>query len=209
MTVVPAAALPGHAQGEPFTVNLDVGEAVELRSAGDLTGSLVTSDLPVPVFGGHQCANVPTGYAYCDHIVEQLAPASRWGRQFVTAPLSGRTQDTYRVLADAPDTHVTITSSAGAVDVTLGAGEFHEFLSGRPQTISADKPVTVAQDSNGSTFDNTISDPFMVIVPPFEQYFTSYVVATPAQGFRDNYINVNRAGRGRRCRVAGRGRNPG
>ena len=115
---------------------------------------------------------------------------SRWGKQFVTAPLSGRTKDTFRILADIDGTHVTITSSEGQAEVTLGGGEFHELLTGVPLSITADKPVTVAQYSNGSTFDGTISDPFMVVVPPFEQYFTSYVVATPAQGFQSNFINV-------------------
>ena len=53
VTVTPSAAVAGHAAGEPFTVKLDVGEAIELRTgAGDLTGSLVTSDKPVAVSAG-------------------------------------------------------------------------------------------------------------------------------------------------------------
>ena len=30
--------------------------------------------------------------------------------------------------------------------------------------------MLAAQYSNGSTFDKTVSDPFMVIVPPLEQF---------------------------------------
>jgi PKD repeat protein len=192
ITVTPAAALPDHPADEPFTVSLDIGEAVQFQAHNgkDLTGTLLTSNKPVSVFGGHQCANVPANVPYCDHIVEQLAPPSRWGRHFVTAPLSGRKGDTFRVLADVADTHVTITSSEGDEHVTLGAGEFHEMLVGVPLSIDSDQPISLAQFSNGSTFDQTVSDPFMVLVPPAEQYFTSYVVATPAQGFRSNFLNI-------------------
>ena len=83
-----------------------------------------------------------------------------------------------------------IQSSVGSQSITLNAGQTHEFLTGEPTSITADKPVLVAQFSNGSQFDDTVSDPFMVVVPPYEQYLTSYVVATPADGFRDNFLNL-------------------
>ena len=180
VTITPAVAVEEHAAGVPFSVRLDAGETYELEATAgsDLTGTLVASTAPVAVFGGHRCAFVPVDFFACNHLIEQLPPVTAWGRSYVTAPLAGRRQDTLRILADADATAVVIQSSGGSQTITLNAGQRHEFLTGEPTSITADKPVLVAQFSNGSQFDDTVSDPFMVVVPPYEQYLTSYVVAT-------------------------------
>jgi hypothetical protein len=33
-------------------------------------------------------------------------------------------------------------------------------------------------------------DPFMMLIPPYEQFLQSYTVTTPAKGYQDNWINV-------------------
>jgi PKD repeat protein len=192
VAITPSTSVPGHPLGDTYSVELDLGDAYEIQTSegGDLTGTVLTADAPISVFGAHRCADVPSGTAFCDHLVEQLPPVTNWGRHFVTGPLAGRSQDTLRVLADADNTGVTIASSEGTREITLDAGEVEEFLSGVPVTIDATEAVMVAQYSNGSGFDETVSDPFMAIVPPFEQFFTSYVVANPSAGFQDNFDNV-------------------
>ena len=189
VTVTPAAALvDGRPAGVPFTVELDLGETYQLSGAGDLTGTLVEADAPVAAFGAHACANVPRGTAYCDHLVEQMPPLDSWGREFVTMPLATRSRgDTFRILAAEDGTRVAITGQADAV---LDAGAYVERLIDGPATITADRPVLVAQYSNGSTFDSSISDPFMVVIPPFEQFQANYTVTTPASGFQANFLNL-------------------
>lgn len=189
VTITPSAALNnGKPAGEPFEVELDMGEAYQMVANADLTGSLITSDKPVAAFGGHNCANVPVHVSYCDHLVEQLTPIDSWGRRFATMPLATRSGgDTFRVLAAEEDTTVSINGEPVA---TLGAGGFHEQLIEGPATIDADKPILVVQYSNGSSFDSTISDPFMVIIPPNEQFQAGYTVATPASGFAHNFLNL-------------------
>ena len=73
---------------------------------------------------------------------------------------------------------------------TIDRGEFIERIIDGAATIDADKPVLIAQYSNGTDFDGVTSDPFMMLVPPFEQFLASYVVTTPATGFETNFINV-------------------
>ena len=189
VTITPTAALTnGKPAGEPFEVELDLGEAYQMVASADLTGTLITSDKPVAAFGAHTCANVPVSKPYCDHLVEQLTPVDAWGRRFVTMPLATRSGgDTFRVLAAEDDTTVSINGDPVA---TLDAGGFHEQLIGGPAAVNADKPILVVQYSNGSTFDNTVSDPFMVIVPPYEQFQEGYTVATPASGFAHNFLNL-------------------
>jgi hypothetical protein len=173
----------------PFDVVVDVGQVFEWEVPDDLTGTVVTADHPVSVFAGARCANVPTVIAACDHLVEQMAPTNTWGRTFVTHPLVGRSEDTLRVVADEAAV-VDIVSTDGSRSVTLRAGEFHEFLAGQPMTITASAPIAVAQFSNGSNFDNTDADPFMVMIQPQEQGFTESVFAAPTEGFANNYVNI-------------------
>ena len=100
---------------ETHTVQLELGEVFEWETyvGQSMTGALITSDRPVSAYGANRCANIPSGYGYCDHIVEQLIPTATWGRTFASMPLAGRTQDTFRVVADEDDTVVTITDSDG------------------------------------------------------------------------------------------------
>ena len=56
--------------------------------------------------------------------------------------------------------------------------------------ITSSKPTLVAQYSNGTTYDGVTSDPFMMLIPPFEQFQSAYTVTTPATGFSANFINL-------------------
>jgi len=180
----------GHTAGVPYTVMLSRGQAYQIitDTNADLTGTLVTADKPVAVFGGTRCANIPTSYGACDHLVEELTPTQAWGREFVTMPLATRLNgDTFRVLADQDGTSVSIN---GTVVATLDRGQFHEQIIEGPATISASGPVLVAQFSNGTDYDDVTSDPFMMLIPPYEQFVASYNITTPPSGFDINYVNV-------------------
>jgi hypothetical protein len=173
----------------PVIVLLNKGQTYQIQESG-LTGASVVSDKPVALFGGHQCANIPDGTAFCDHVVEQIPPTETWGKSFVAMPLKTRTRsDTFRVLASADATQVTID---GVVAATLNTGEAFETQLGvtSGHTIGANKPILVAQYSNGTTWDGVTSDPFMMLIPPFEQFLGDYTVTTPATGFSANFINV-------------------
>ena len=91
VTITPSATVKGHTAGVSFTKSFNKGDAYELGQSGiDLTGTLVTSDKPIGVFGSVQCASVPTNVFYCDHLVEMLPPLSSWGTKFTTVPLKTR-----------------------------------------------------------------------------------------------------------------------
>lgn len=193
VTITPSVATDGHAAGVPYTVILNRGQVYQLRntdpSPNDLSGTIVASNKSIAVFGSHQCANVPDGSTlFCDNIVEQLPPTETWGKNFVTMPLATRLGgDTFRFIASRDSTHVSLN---GVLVATLNRGQFHQQIITGPAQITADQPIMVAQYSNGTTFDSVTSDPFMMLIPPFEQFLGSYTVTTPASGFADNYINV-------------------
>jgi hypothetical protein len=190
VTITPKVDLLGHPAGTPFSVSMNQGDAYQLNDdAADTTGTLITADKPIAVFGGHKCVNIPPGYGYCDHLVEQLPPTSAWGKNFVSMPLATRLGgDTFRILAAEAGTDVTINGSLAVGG--LGAGDYYEQIIDGPARISATKPILVAQYSNGSSFDGVTSDPFMMLIPPYEQFLAAYTISTPATGFAANFVNV-------------------
>jgi len=192
VTITPSVTTFSRPAGVAFTILLNRGDTYQLinvdAAPADLSGTIVSSDHPVAVFGGHMCANVPPGVVFCDHLVEELPPTTAWGKSFVTMPLATRRNgDTFRFIASEPGTTVAVN---GAVVATLNRGQLFEQIVDGPAQITADHPIMVAQYSNGTAFDGVTSDPFMMLIPPFEQFLASYTVTTPASGFTFNFVNV-------------------
>lgn len=150
------------AAGVAQTVDLTQGQALSLASAvagGDLTGTQIDSTQPVAVFGGNECANVPTDVNFCDHVEEQMLPVSRWGRRYVLAqsPPRGLEPDRYSVMASVAGTVLhTIPVVSGVDGVTLGAGESLDFWAYNDMAIYATQPIAVTQFLVGTEFPEEI-----------------------------------------------------
>lgn len=161
---------------------------------GDLTGSYVKSSKPVAVFAGHHRSTIPVGQfsqSSRDHLCEQMIPVRAWGKNAIVIPfvqpldVTPVGQDLIRILASNDNTNVTIDNSS----TVLNAGKFIELPLNQPSYIEADKPILVAQykkTSSNQTNISNISDPLMLIIPPVEQYITSYrVINAQATGVED------------------------
>ena len=196
LTIIPSVATGARPAGLPYSLTLtNRGDCYQLRSTNDvpsdLTGTIVLSDQPVAVFGGHQIANVASADPFfADYLVEQLLPVSRWGREFYTSPLTNRTGgDTFRIVAGHDNTVLTIDANPSITLTNKGA--FHETLLASAAQIVSDKPVLVMQYANSSDFDGvTNSDPFMVTVPARSHWSTTQTFTTPGTGFASYHINV-------------------
>ncbi len=183
-----------HQPGTPYKVRLNAGEVyqvaahVDAPKLGDLTGTLIQSDKKVAVFSGHQCAYVPDMVIGCNFLVEQLPPISAWGKHYYVGLLQGRTRHTIRVLASEPKTKVFENSTLVAV---LNAGEFYENSAVRQNIqVTADKPILVAQYSQGFGNGDSLGDPMMLLISPTQQFMNEYRFATPISGEWNHYINV-------------------
>ena len=162
-------------------------------SGVDLTGTRVFSDKTISVFGGHRCAFVPDSAHYCDHLVEQMPPVTTLGSHFATVPLATRTGgDVFRIVAYRDDTNVHINGVLQAS--ALKAGQYHEFNASSLSFlfVEASIPILLLQYSKGSNADGVTSDPFMMMIPPIEQYRSRYLVSTPAAEVMafSNYLGI-------------------
>jgi uncharacterized protein YcgL (UPF0745 family) len=106
-----------HVGGQPTTVmEFHVEERgmkhVEMDNiTNDITGYYLVSSVPVAVFSGHQCANVPVTALYCDPMIQQLLPHTDLGRDYVLGPIMGRSMEvgyTVRIVKTTEDTDVIL-----------------------------------------------------------------------------------------------------
>ncbi|MBB6609986.1 PKD domain-containing protein [Pontibacter sp. Tf4] len=185
-------------KGVPFEVTLMRGQAYQVQSRQDLTGSRVESISAngedckrIAVFSGSDISRIGCPYASTgDNLYAQLYPVSAWGKTYMTAPIKSRLGDLFRIMPAEDNTKVSIN---GGAPITLNAGEYHEYFSGHPYYITADKPITVAlyirtNDCDWSGYDG---DPEMIIFPALEQTISEVTVySTPNNTITKHYLDV-------------------
>jgi hypothetical protein len=186
----------------PFDVlNLETGDF-----NADFTGSIVEADGPVIAYTGSEASDAPyftnLGQRYCcaDHLEEQLDHVRTAGQRFVAAVTPNRTDalaaagaavghtdqnDYFRVLATTPaGAHITTTlASAPEVDLT-GMGDYYDIVSHDSFVLTSDSPISLmsvspSQEAAGVPQSLPGGDPSNLIIPPVEQFRSTYVLLTP------------------------------
>ncbi len=191
--ILPTVDTEKHKGGQIYTIHLNKGDAYQVTAknaplqSNDLTGTIVSASKNVAVFSGHQCAYVPSKIIACNHLVEQVPPLHSWGKHFYLGRLMPRSKYTYRVLASE---NITKVFEDTRVLKILEAGEFIERNVDRNIQIFADKPILVAQYSQGFRNGDSIGDPMMVLVSPTQQFLDKYRFATPVNGSWEHYVNI-------------------
>ncbi|MGI4022542.1 MAG: PKD domain-containing protein [Janthinobacterium lividum] len=194
----------------------NVGDVFEYLSENDLSGVSVSVDTATSgckrfaMFSGS--SGVGIGDPSCtptsiDPLYQQNYPIESWGRIYGFIPFSmtppnstvasERTRGNYvRVVAQSDNTNVQIN---GVTVATLNAGGFYSSSTPltQPASISADKPISVAQfaltascaDRNTTT--SSLGDPDMVILNPIEYSIKNITVySSTREAITEQYINV-------------------
>lgn len=190
----------------------NAGDVLQIQDDADLTGSVIESvALPgggcnkIAVFSGSSSLSINsvscTGTSF-DPLFQQCYPTNTWGKEFGVIPLANNPGG-YHIRVTAAEDNTTV--NVGGQTVTLSAGEF--FPDDRaastytgPISISADKPVSVAQfmlSSNciglprPSGASNFQGDPDMIILNPVEQNINDInIFSSNLQVIRSKYLNV-------------------
>lgn len=171
-----------------------VPDSLSIDVTDDLTGAIIESSEPIGVFSGVICANIPEDNGLCDHIVEQIPPLATWGRNYITAPLTRRLAgDIFRVISGADNNDITIS---GQVAPGVNEGEYLQLdiPSNESTVISCTEICLVVNYCKGKNVDGVLADPFMMLIPPVEQFSHEYIFATPdderEQKEFDNYVTI-------------------
>lgn len=181
------------------TATINKGEVFEWfvtdkDAEDDLTGAVITSSEPIGVFSGVICANIPADNGLCDHIVEQIPPLATWGNNYITAPLTRRIAgDIFRIITGADNNAIKISGQTYTLE---HEGDFFELdiPSNESHIISCAEPCLVVLYCKGKNIDGVLADPFMMLIPPTEQYAHEYIFATPdderVKKEFDNYVTL-------------------
>ena len=209
--VLGAPGIPETLAGDELEVTLQPYDVLNLETddfRADLTGSVIAADGPIIAFTGSEASDAPyfdtlsDRYCCADHLEEQLDHLRTAGKHFVAAVTPNRSRalraagaaigiaeqsDYFRVLATT-DAGAQITTSLpdGATIELYARGDYADFASDVPFTISSDEPVMLmsvspSQQAAGVPNDLPGGDPSLIVIPPIEQFRTSYVFQTPSE----------------------------
>ncbi|AKV02425.1 hypothetical protein AKJ09_09088 [Labilithrix luteola] len=207
----------GTAAHVPTTYKLDKGQVLQFKQSEEMSGSVVSSNKPTSVFGGHACMTVPAGREACDTALQQLPAFEQWGSEYATVgyrPRLGNEHEAmpYRIVAARDGTRLEYDPvvPAGA-PTTLSAGEVATFWSATGdafvvRTQDVDHPIYLAAYMSGGGQASLTAppdilgnqdmlgkgDPEFVNVVPAGQYLSSYsFYADPS--FGDTSLVIVRA----------------
>ena len=178
------------------------GQVLQLTQLGDLTGSPIESNKPVGVFGGAECSYVPSSYAACDILRQQIPPLTQWGSEYALVPFRPRIEAAggvaarelvpWRLVGAVDGTRLTYDPviPAGAPE-WLSAGEVVTFVSDALVVVKsqdAAHPFYAGVFMTGATFNGTqtsgvgtsvssetLGDPDFVNIAPSDQFLDHYV----------------------------------
>ncbi|XP_077307755.1 uncharacterized protein LOC143927524 [Lithobates pipiens] len=188
-------------KGQSFSFSLGYQQSVQFQSSSDLTGTRISSTVPVAVFSGQRCfSGMSTS---CDTLVEQLYPVSRWGHVFVLAPFLNHTQDSITMVTSSPETQVFVDGATETREYFIENARSPVRIGLKEMSIvNASKPIMVSyllQESKPGVVTNY--DPFFVTIPPSsasrsyykfvtqETYFNYLFIVTPATSEDGFYLD--------------------
>ena len=199
-------------KGAVGTWTLAKGEVLQITQNAALSGSAISADKPIGVFGGSPCTVLPQYGALgpntnqmnccCDTTQQQIAPFSQWGNRYSLVPYPSRISSATQSIREkvlwsfvgaASGTTLTYDPSAppGAPSA-LGAGEVVTFLTdGITSVRSQDSqhPFHVAVYMTSALYDGGI--------PPIDSGLPEsgkvtgdpdFVTVVPIDQYLDHYV---------------------
>ncbi len=186
--VAGGAGIPTATAGGTWTMMLNKGQYAQITQNDILSGSPVTSDKPIGVFGGHQIMSIDRCCG--DHGEQMLTPVNALGSEYVAAPHGDRHADgsadprIFRIFGAVDGTALTY-DPPNTGPATINLGDHVEIRTdGSPfvaRSQDAAHPFAMFTYMSGGG-DDTDSPgegdaDFVRLVPP-PQYLTHYVFFT-------------------------------
>ena len=169
-----------------FTLNQM--QTLLVSSVDDLTGTKITSNKPLTVISGHECANVPGSATGCEPLAVHVPPSATWGTKFLLAPFAGRIgAQSFKILSTETTSlsytcGTTSNVAQNTVSLVISTNEYCY--------LESSQPLLVVQLSTGGSIDSQ-GDPAIGMISPIDQYvgeITFFSLETRV--FPSNYISV-------------------
>ena len=156
----------------PMNITLNRHKVFHYATIANLTGTLITANKPVAVFGYNEATKIPLNYNGSDYLIAQYLATKYFGSSYILTRFPLRANSTFRIIA-AQDN--TVIRSDSAILATINKTKFFELtLNTAIQDLFCTPSCLVVAFSHGYSTDNTTSDPSMTIVPSSFQYMRDY-----------------------------------
>lgn len=173
-----------HAAGRTLLVHLDPFQALQVQSAGDLSGTRVVATRPVALLAGHSCLQARD--KACGHVSEQLLPQDYWGRVYAVppfAPAAPGPRDRVYVVADSLGSLSFWGGGAkGARALRLGTVLHFAVDPVRPLVLRSSARLQVVFLAAAAARGGVAYDPFFALLPPVDAFSRSFAL-TAQPGF--------------------------
>ncbi len=197
VTMSPTAAIgggpnvQGTGKGQPVTYSMSKGEVIQFLQTAELSGSPISSNKPISVWGGSSCANIPVGVGACDSAHQELLPVSALGYDYAAVRYRDRGVGFSESI---PWTLVgTVDGTALTYDPAPPVGSPGSINSGQAVTFSASDAFSVRSNDDKHPFylaahmtgalsvfnnPNNDGDPEFVSTIPAAQWLRHYLFLT-------------------------------
>ena len=181
--------------GDSHRVTLHELQALLIINSFDLTGTKIVSNYPLTVISGHDCANVPSEYHYCDPISTLIPPTVNWGNSFLLPPLTSRTNgQRYKIIASERNTIAEIKCGTNVKEIIVlsNDGDIHQLDTNSNEycSVLTSNPSYVAEYGFGYDYlSDGYGDPLLMTIPPLDQYIHS-VTFSSFETIPKNYFSI-------------------
>ena len=174
--------------GSSHNVSLGQMQTLLIVSDSDLTGTKITSNKPLTVISGHECANVPFSESGCEPLAVHVPASITWGNTFMTVPLAGRTaQPSFKFISTEA---ATVVISCPTETRLFPSATNFEFSTSEYCFIESTKPLLGVEFATGGSLDRQ-GDPAVTLVSPVKQYINQATFLTLSTSeFPSNFISV-------------------
>jgi hypothetical protein len=184
--------IPAAAANAQLTLTLNKGQHAQITQSARLSGSPISSDKPIGVFGGHQIMSIDRCCG--DHGEQMIAPVRALGYEYVAAPHGDRKpvseERIYRIIGAVAGTHLTY-DPPNVGPATVDLGQIIEIRTATPFTVHSDgdnQPFLMFTYMSGAGEQGAGGwgdADFVRLVPP-KQYMMHYVFfADPTYPFTE------------------------
>ena len=179
--IIGGGGLPAGTANQPYEIKLNKGQHAQLTQAAPLSGSPISSDKPIGVFGGHQIMSVDRCCG--DHGEQMIAPVRALGYEYVAAPHADRKptseQRVYRIFGAVDGTEL-VYDPPNVGPATVNLGQFHEIRSATPFTVRSQGSthpfvMFTYMTGAGEQGEGGWGDADFVRMVPPQQYMSRYV----------------------------------
>jgi hypothetical protein len=179
--IIGGGGLPAGTANQPYEIKLNKGQYAQITQAAPLSGSPITSDKPIGVFGGHQIMSIDRCCG--DHGEQMIAPVRALGYEYVSAPHAdrkpGSEERVYRIFGSVDGTQLTY-DPPNIGPATVNLGQFHEIRSATPFTVTSQGSthpflMFTYMTGAGEQGEGGWGDADFVRMVPPQQYMSHYV----------------------------------